>query len=137
MAYFGKIENGVVVDSIRIDQEVLNTGLWGDPNQWIQTSYNTRGGIYYLPNTEPPTPDPDQSKALRANYAGIGHIYDAQNDVFHAPRPLDINGQLCESWSIGSPTWLWTPPIPYPDDEKTYAWDESTKSWVCIDNITV
>lgn len=135
MAYFAKIENNIVVDSIRIDQAELDTGLWGDPNLWIQTSYNTRGGIYYTPNSNPPTPDPDQSKALRANYAGIGDIYDPINDVFHSPRPLDINGNECLSWSIGNPTWLWTPPTPYPNDGNSYGWNEQTQSWVLIQTI--
>ena len=61
MTYFAKVENGFVTDVIRITQDEINTGNWGDPTQWVETSYNTRGGIYYIPDTD--TPDPDQSKA--------------------------------------------------------------------------
>jgi hypothetical protein len=125
MAYFAKIENGTVIDVIRIEQDVLDSGLWGDPAQWVQTSYNTKGGIYYIPNSNPPEPDPDQSKALRANYAGIGYIYDAVNDVFYAQQPYP-------SWTIGAPTWIWQAPVPYPNDGLLYAWDEATLSWVLV-----
>lgn len=129
MAYFAKvpsIENGkgIVEEVIRADQAFIETGLVGNPFDWVQTSYNTRGGIYYIPDTD--TPDPDQSKALRANYAGIGYTYDSVNDVFYAPQPFP-------SWTIGPPTWLWQPPVPYPNDGKAYYWDEATQSWVLIE----
>jgi hypothetical protein len=125
MSYFAQVENNIVIDVIRIEQSELDTGLWGDPAQWIQTSYNTRGGIYYIPNSNPPEPDPDQSKALRANYAGIGYTYDAVNDVFYSPQPYS-------SWIINAPTWMWQAPVPYPQDGKDYTWDEATLSWVEI-----
>ena len=109
MTYFAKVENGMVTDVIRITQDEVNTGNWGNPTQWIETSYNTRGGIYYIPDTN--TPDPDQSKALRANYAGIGYTFDDANHVFYATKP-DGDG-----WTISAPTWLWVnsnPPVPGP-----------------------
>ena len=110
MTYFAKVENGIVTDVIRVTQDVINSGLWGNPLDWIETSYNTRGGIYYIPNSEPPEPDPDQSKALRANYAGIGYTYDFVNDVFYASKPEG------DGWVIGPPTWEWvnTNPVPTP-----------------------
>jgi hypothetical protein len=132
MPYFAKIPTitdgkGLVEEVIRADQAFIDTGLVGDPSLWWQTSYNTRGGIYYIPNTD--TPDPDQSKALRANYAGIGYTLDTtatENNtigVFYAPQPFP-------SWTIGSPTWLWQPPVPYPSAPGSYYWDEATLSWV-------
>lgn len=126
MPYFAKVPTitdgkGIVEEVIRAEQDFIDTGLVGDPFNWIETSYNTRGGVYYIPNTN--TPDPDQSKALRANYAGIGYTYDSINNVFYAPQPYP-------SWTIGPPTWIWQPPVPYPDDGKIYYWDEATQSWV-------
>jgi hypothetical protein len=126
MSYFAKVPQitdgkGLVDETIRADQAFIDTGLVGDPFVWIQTSYNTRGGIYYLPDSN--TPDPDQSKALRANYAGIGYTYDQVNDVFYAPQPYP-------SWVISAPTWLWQAPIPYPSAPGSYYWDEATLSWV-------
>ena len=128
MTYFSCVPNivggkGEVTNVIRADQEFINSGYEGDPFLWIQTDYNTRGGIYYIPNTD--TPSPDQSKALRANYAGIGYTYDQANDVFYAPQPYP-------SWTISAPTWLWEAPVPYPTDGGNYYWDEATLSWVLV-----
>jgi len=128
-AYVPVIENGkgIVDYVIVIDQEVIDSGAFGNPSDFLQTSYNTRGGIYYIPDTD--TPDPDQSKALRANYAGLGYTLDMnviQNGtlgVFYAPQPYP-------SWTISAPTWLWQPPVPYPSTGGPYYWDEATQSWV-------
>lgn len=129
MSYFAKIDGQFVVqDVIRIDQTEIDTGNWGDPATWVQTSYNTRGGVYYTPNAN--TPDPDQSKAFRKNYASRGCIYlpnGPEGEGFAPPQPYP-------SWTaIDSFSYLWLPPIPYPSDGKGYAWDEATLSWVPID----
>ena len=78
----------------------------------FQTSYNTYGNKHLLGGTP-----------FRGNYAGIGHIYDATNDVFYAPQPYP-------SWILNKNTWLWEAPIPYPTDGKLYYWDETTKTWI-------
>jgi len=134
MSYFARVPNisggvGEVTDVIRADQDFINTGLVGDPFEWIQTRYNMYGGVYYLPDSN--IPDPDQSKALRANYAGIGFTYDSINDVFYDPRPSNQTG-VFYSWTISAPTWLWQPPIPYPTTGGAYYWDEQTLSWVPV-----
>lgn len=121
MGHYAKVLNTTVTEVIVADASFFDTFVDTSPGAWIQTSYNTRGGIYYTPNTN--TPDPDQSKALRANYAGIGYTYDQANDVFYAPQPYP-------SWTIGAPTWTWQPPVAYPTDGKLYTWNEATTSWV-------
>jgi len=88
MAHFAKInKENIVLQVIVAEQDIINTGLLGDPATWIQTSYNTRGGIHYDPNTGEPSEN--QSKALRKNYAGIGYIYDPVRDAFISPKPDD------------------------------------------------
>jgi len=121
MSHFAKVENGIVTQVIVIEQDVLNQGHWGDPSLWKQTSYNTIGGQH----TQGGTP-------LRGNYAGVGYTYDSVHDVFYPPRPKDKNGVLCDSWTIGAPTWTWTAPTAMPTDGKFYYWDEPTKSWMEI-----
>jgi hypothetical protein len=116
MSHFAKIENGIVTQVIVAEQDVIDSGVFG--NGWIQTSYNTRGGIHYGQNGQP-----DGGIALRANYAGVGYTYDATNDVFYAPQPY-------LSWALNQSTWLWEAPTPKPIDENFYQWDESTLSWV-------
>lgn len=111
MAHFAKVENGIVTQVIVIEQDVLNTGMWGDPASFVQTSYNTFGGQH--PNGSP----------LRKNFAGIGYTYDAQRDAFIPPQPYG-------SWLLDENTCQWNPPVPMPTDGKLYVWDEPTTSWV-------
>ena len=118
MAHFAQIDsNNIVTQVIVIDQETLNTGHWGDPATWIQTSYNTRGGVHYGQDGQP-----DGGVALRKNYAGIGYTYDAERDAFIPPRPF-------ESWTLDEDTCLWQAPVPMPQDGKLYVWNEATQSW--------
>ena len=121
MAHFAKIENGIVTQVIVAEQDFINHLLLLNPSeQWIQTSYNTRGGVHYDPVTGEPSAD--QTKALRKNYAGIGFTYDPIRDAFIPSKPLP-------SYILNEDTCTWEPPIPYPNDGKEYYWDEETISW--------
>lgn len=125
MSHFAKVEDGVVTQVLVAEQDFINSGAVGDPAQWIQTSYNTRAGVHYEPNSA--TPSADQSKALRKNYAGIGYTYDAARDAFIPPKPDPY-----PSWVIDDTTGLWKPPVAQPTDGQEYNWDESTLSWVVV-----
>jgi hypothetical protein len=115
MSHFAQIDgNNIVTQVIVIEQDVVDTGLFGDPNSWIQTSYNTSGGIHLLGGTP-----------LRKNYAGIGYTYDSTRDAFIPSKPFN-------SWTLNETTCLWEAPTPMPDDGKMYSWDEETTSWVEI-----
>jgi hypothetical protein len=127
MAHFAKLdENNIVIfvtvgaehDDGKEDELFQRTG-----DVYKQTSYNTRGGVYYTPNTN--EPDPDQSKAFRKNYAGLGYTYDATRDAFIPPQPYP-------SWVLNETSCLWDAPIPYPTDGKRYMWDEDTQNWIEI-----
>ena len=115
MSHFAQIDgNNIVTQVIVIEQDVVDTGLFGDPNSWIQTSYNTSGGIHLLGGTP-----------LRKNYAGIGYTYDSTRDAFIPPKPFN-------SWTLNETTCLYEAPILMPDDGKMYRWDEETTSWIEI-----
>lgn len=117
MAHFAQIDsNNIVTKVLVIEQDVVNTGLFGEPRSFIQTSYNTHGGVHTLGGTP-----------LRKNYAGIGYIYDLARDAFIPPKPYN-------SWVLNEDTCLWEAPTPMPTDEKVYSWDEDTLSWV--ENVT-
>jgi hypothetical protein len=121
MSHFAQIdENNVVQQVLVIEQEEVNTGKWGDPATWVQTSYNTRGGVYYTPNTS--TPDPDQSKAFRKNFAGGGFTWDGIG--FIPPKPYP-------SWTLNSFSYLWEAPVPMPTDYVECVWDEQKLDWSC------
>lgn len=117
MSHFAKIEDGIVTQVIVAEQDFISTGVLGDPAAWVQTSYNTRGGVHYAPNTN----TPDGGIALNMNYAGIGYTWNGIG--FAAPQPYP-------SWILNQSTYLWESPIPYPNDGKRYIWDETTKSWI-------
>ena len=115
MSHFAQIdENNIVTQVIVIEQDVVDTGLFGNPNSWIQTSYNTSGGVHLLGGTP-----------LRKNYAGIGYTYDSTRDAFIPPKPFN-------SWTLNETTCLYEAPILMPDDGKMYSWDEETTSWTEI-----
>jgi len=111
MAHYAKVVDGIVENVIVADQEWID-GLDG---QWVQTSYNTYGGVHLLGNTP-----------LRKNYAGIGMSYNADRDAFYASQPY-------ASWTLDEETCLWEAPTAKPDDDKLYNWDEDTTSWVEVE----
>lgn len=120
MAHFAKVINNRVVQVLVAEQDVIDSGIYGDPGNFIQTSYNTIGNVHYGPDGQP-----DGGIALRGNYASEGDVYDAINDVFYGKKPYP-------SWILNEYTWLWEPPIPIPTDGKIYSWDEKSKSWIVI-----
>ena len=122
MSHFAKVQNGVVTEVIVAEQDFINSGLVGPASEWVQTSYNTRGGVHYGEDGQP-----DGGAALRGNYAGIGYTYDSTHDVFYAPQPYP-------SWTLNNTTWMWEPPVPYPTDDKMYQWNEEVRNWVEVQN---
>jgi hypothetical protein len=122
MGHYAKVLNGIVQQVIVAEADFFDTFVDSSPGEWIQTSYNTRGNIHYAPNSN----EPDDQPPLRGNYAGIGFIYDRQNDVFYPPQPFN-------SWTLSTETWLWQPPVAYPNDGKVYTWDEPNTTWKLVE----
>jgi len=120
MAHYAKVVNGLVTQVIVAEAEFFDTFVDSSPGEWIQTSYNTHGGVHYNPETGEPSED--QTKALRKNFAGIGYTYDRIKDAFIPPKPF-------ASWILDEETGLWNAPTAYPEDDKSYSWNEETLSW--------
>ena len=120
MAHYAKVSNGIVTKVIVAEADFFDNFVDDSPGQWIQTSYNTRGGKHYDPETGLESTDKDP---LRKNYAGIGFTYDSVRDAFIPPKPFN-------SWTLNEDTCLWDSPVPYPEDGKMYKWDEDTLNWV-------
>jgi hypothetical protein len=110
MSHFAKVIDGIVTEVLVIEQDVIDTGLFGEPSLWIQTSYNTYGGQH------------PEGRPLRKNYAGIGYTYDAIRDAFIPPQPY-------ASWVLNEETCLWESPVPYPSDGEIYIWEEALQEW--------
>lgn len=117
MPHYAKVLDNKVVNVLSAEAP---PSIDDSPGEWIETSYNTRSGIHYDPNTGQPSAD--QSKALRKNYAGIGYEYNREMDAFIPPRRY-------ESWQLNKDTCLWEAPVAMPSDGKMYSWNESNKSW--------
>ena len=116
MSHFAKVVDNIVTEVIVAEQNFIDT--LPDSSAWVQTSYNTRGGKHYAPNSH----DEDGGVALRKNYAGIGYTYDSTRDAFIPPQPFP-------SWTLNEDTCYWTAPVAYPSDGKMYEWDESILNW--------
>lgn len=116
-AYVPNIVDGIgtVERVLVIEQDVIDTGLFGTPSAFYQTSYNTRGGVHLLGGTP-----------LRKNFAGIGFTFDLNRDAFIPPKDYP-------SWVLNEDSCLWQAPTPMPDDGKRYKWDEPTLAWVEVE----
>ena len=109
MAHFAEIDpnGGTVLRVLVVPNEQEHRGQDFLANElalggvWIQTSYNNN---------------------IRYNYAGIGMTYDATRDAFISPKPYD-------SWLLDEKTCQWEPPIPMPQDENFYTWNEEQLNW--------
>ena len=112
MAHFAKVVDGKVSQVIVAEPEFFQTFVDSSPGEWIQTSYNTHGGVHATGGTP-----------LRKNYAGIGFTYDRTKDAFIPPQPF-------ASWTLNEQTCLWNAPVAMPTDGKRYSWDEATTAWV-------
>ena len=121
MANFAQLDGAyTVIEVVVVNNETINNlpfpesepagaaflqSLFGSTTVWKQTSYNAN---------------------FRKNYAGIGYTYDPVLDAFIAPQPYP-------SWVLNTTTCQWQAPVPYPDDGRTYIWDEATLSWVLVE----
>ncbi len=65
MAHFAQLKDGIVVNVIVAEQEVIDGGAFG--SGWIQTSYNGN---------------------IRGQFAGLGYHYSEEYDKFYAPSPF-------------------------------------------------
>ena len=128
----GDMLNADGVEDESVGQQYLERhNNWPAP-MWIQTSYNTSGGKHN---------SGDDSKALRGNYAGIGYIWDEDNNLFYPKKPY-------ASWILDVPTASWKSPIgdaPALTAEQQaqneadthrwgYAWNEDGQSWDLTDS---
>jgi hypothetical protein len=123
VGHYAKVKNGTVQRVIVADADYFVDLVDTEPGAWVKTSYNTKGGVHYEPNTS--IPSEDQSKALRKNFAGPEWTYDKNMDAFYAPQPF-------ASWTLDEATCLWEAPTPRPDGD--YAWNEETQTWDQIDD---
>ena len=109
MAHYAFLDENNIVTEVIVgkDETELIEGL--DPETWygdfrgqkcVRTSFNAK---------------------IRGVYAGIGFLYNPDEDIFVTP-------QIFQSWIRNGSNW--EPPTPIPTDGKFYQWDEPTLSWI-------
>jgi hypothetical protein len=112
MSHFAKVNfNTKLVEQVLVAEQDFVDKL---PGLWIQTSYNTHGGVHKLGGTP-----------LRKNYAGVGFTYDAAKDAFIPPKPHN-------DWILNEESCLWEAPIAYPSDGLLYMWNEENANWELV-----
>jgi hypothetical protein len=118
MAHFAKLDENNIVTEVHAvnNDDILNLpfpasepvgiqflqNILGAETKWKQTSYNHN---------------------FRLRYAGIGYTYNPEKDLFITPQPFP-------SWILNTQTYVYMPPVEYPNDGKSYVWNEATTSWV-------
>jgi hypothetical protein len=126
VSHFAKLDENNMVTFVTVGRQeddgkeeelIARTG-----DVYRQTSYNTRGGVHYNPETGEPSKD--QSKSLRKNFASIGYYYDESRDAFIPPKPF-------ESWILNEDTCLWQAPVEMPTGA-SYMWNEDVKNWEIV-----
>ena len=103
-----------------VTQVIVGKDEWEGDTDWeayygaVRTSYNTPGGEH--PGGTP----------FRYNYAGIGFTFDpdfGEHGAFIPPQPYP-------SWVLNPDTALWDAPVPMPETEGMWAWDEDAGAWL-------
>ena len=126
----GDMLNADGVEDESVGQQYLERHNNWPAQMWIQTSYNTQGGTHKLGGTP-----------LRGNYAGIGYIWDEDNNIFYPKKPYP-------SWVLNTTTATWHSPIgdaPALTAEQQaqnaadthrwgYTWNEAGQSWDLADS---
>ena len=110
MAHYAFLnDNNTVTEVIvGIDETELIEGL--HPEEWYG---NFRGQVCKRTS---------YNNNIRKNYAGIGFTYDEERDAFIPPKPFT-------KWILNEDTCQWEAPIPYPDDDKFYVWNDNKGEW--------
>lgn len=116
MSHFARVNAYGIVEQVIVAEQDFIDSLT-DASSWVKTSYNTLGGVHVL-GGEP----------FRKNFACVGGVYDPIRDAFIPIKPFD-------SWVLDEASCLWVAPVPLPDTENMYQWDEVSKNWIAISGI--
>ena len=118
MAHFAKLdENNIVLRVSVVDNENLLKDGVEDEQTGIDYLIGVHGGGTWKQTS--------YNGSIRKNYAGVGYIYDETRDAFIAPQPYP-------SWLLNEDSCQWESPVPYPDDDQMYQWNEEVTNWEVV-----
>ena len=147
MSHFAEIDaGGMVLQVIVAEQDYIDSGALGPSENWVKTSFNVSGGIYYDPETgeAPENQDEyindDYPERKRKNFAARGGYYLADEDMFIGRKPGSWNEAKQRfdefpSWEVNSETGIWEPPVSRPAsiDAEKYVWNEEDQQWDLVE----
>ena len=123
MAHYAFLDlNNIVTEVVTgVDEEVVQTDLdgtqvGGSSEAWETFYGNIRNQVCKRTS---------YNGNYRKNYAGIGYKYDQERDAFIPPKPFN-------KWVLNEETCQWESPVPYPDDENEYVWNDNKSEWELI-----
>ena len=163
MSHFAKIDDDNIVTQVIVaEQSFINSGAVGDSSIWIQTSYNTHGGVHHCGGIEYAT-EPVEAKdaiididgevlvpaveAVEAVYVegkspedvgkpdggvALRKNYAGVGYIYNEDKDAFIAPKPYASWVLNEDSCLWEAPVALPDDGKDYSWDEDSQAWVEI-----
>ena len=122
-------ENSDGVETETVGQNYLEAHNNWPAHLWIKTSYNTTHNTHR-----------DGGTPFRGNYAGVGYIWDSENQIFWPPKPFS-------SWIKNVSEARWQSPIgdqpSLTEEQQTqknnnthdwrYMWNEENQSWDLVD----
>ena len=117
MAHFAKLGTGNIIEKVIVVHNSVITNNNGNEVEQLGVDF-----INKLYNTRDVWKQTSYNGNFRKNYAGIGYTYDQTRDAFIPPKPFN-------SWVLNEDTCIWNAPIPYPQDDNRYIWNESTFNW--------
>ena len=123
MAHYAFLDlNNIVTEVVTgVDEEVVQTDLdgtqvGGSSEAWETFYGNIRNQVCKRTS---------YNGNYRKNYAGIGYKYDQERDAFIPPKPFN-------KWILNEDTCRWESPVPYPNDDKRYVWNDNKSEWELI-----
>ena len=112
MAHYAFLDNNSIVTEVIVgkDETELIEGL--DPETWYG---NFRGQVCKRTS---------YNSNIRGTYAGVGYLYNEEEDIFITPQPYP-------SWTRNGS--FWQAPTPQPA-QGYWVWDEQAEKWREIDS---
>ena len=103
MAHYAKILDGKVVEVKTADENFFSNFVDTSPGTWIETFVDG---------------------SQRNKYAGVGDLYNSDDDYFYYPSPYP-------SWTFNTTSKSWeAPPVAHPDaNDDSYEWNETSGAW--------
>ena len=157
MSHFAKIDKDNIVTQVIVAEQDYINSIEG---KWIQTSYNTRGGVHHCGGIEYETEPVEAKDAVTGlDDEVISPAVEAVEAVYvEGKSPEDVDkpdggvalrknyagiGYTYDedldafhapkpfaSWILNEDNCLWYAPVAKPGDGKNYSWDEDSLAWV-------